>query len=636
MKSLLFYILQVIICSGILYGYYHFALRNKKFHSYNRYYLLAAVIISITIPFLNIPVYFSPVNEQIAAIQTLKVIFLANNERAGIHSSTNLNTGIFTWENIFKLFYFLLAGFIFIRFLIGLFYIRSLLRKYIAEKLDRIYFINTEEPGTPFSFFKWIFWNKKIDLQSGKGEQIFRHELFHIQQRHSWDIIFIELLIAVFWINPFFYLIKKEVRAIHEFLADEFAVNENDKWSYAELLLLQVLSAPHKQLINSFFHNHLKRRIAMITSSKKPGYQYLRKLMVLPVATFVVALFAFTYKTKHNKIESQLLNKEQTKDDASQPKKILLTDNKGNIDSRNIILKNATIKDKHGKMSYLPSLTAPMFYKDTVKPLDGVLFVINGKERPDIKSTSDLDSIMTPNEIGTIKILKGSSAIAKYGEKGKKGVIEIDTKGQKEEIKVNGNNKVHKVIVDEKKEAKIDNIISEKVEKVEEVEVDEKKETKIDNIIFEKVEIDPSFPGGEIAWRKFLEKNLKSPAAAKNDAPEGAYTVWIEFIVNKEGEMSDFRALTNHGYGMEEEALRVMKLSPKWIPAKQNGHIVIAFRKQPVTFVIGRKKETVAISNSVNNSMLNTLYIGVDNGITMSTPGTKPENLLVKNIKRYY
>jgi hypothetical protein len=75
MNSLLFYLLQVIAASGLLYGYYHFALRNKKFHRYNRFYLLLAIVISSLIPFLNIPVYFSE-NETGSSVvlQTLQVI----------------------------------------------------------------------------------------------------------------------------------------------------------------------------------------------------------------------------------------------------------------------------------------------------------------------------------------------------------------------------------------------------------------------------------------------------------------------------------------------------------------------------------------------------------------------------------
>ena len=166
-----------------------------------------------------------------------------------------------------------------------------------VEQFDRIQFVNTSEPGTPFSFFCWLFWNKKIELQSEKGEQIFRHELFHIKQKHSWDIMYLELLTVLLWINPFFHLIKKEVKAIHEFLADQFAVKENQQWEYAELLLMQVLNTK-QQLVNPFFHNQIKRRIAMITTSKKPSHQYLRKMMVLPVAAIVIGLFAFSYQSK--------------------------------------------------------------------------------------------------------------------------------------------------------------------------------------------------------------------------------------------------------------------------------------------------------------------------------------------------
>ena len=81
MRSLLINLLQMIVASGILYGYYHFFLRNKQFHQYNRYYLLAATIISLLIPFFNIPVYFTEEETQASAIlQTLKTIYYSDTE----------------------------------------------------------------------------------------------------------------------------------------------------------------------------------------------------------------------------------------------------------------------------------------------------------------------------------------------------------------------------------------------------------------------------------------------------------------------------------------------------------------------------------------------------------------------------
>jgi TonB-dependent SusC/RagA subfamily outer membrane receptor len=302
MKSILIYLIQVIIFSGLLYGYYHLFLRNNKFHTYNRFYLLAATVTSILIPFINIPLYFNQANEKTSVLyQTLTVISASDPETVAFAINQDLNhTPYLTWQNILWAFYILIAVLVFTRFVVALFKINYLLRNNEVEKLDSIKFINTEEPGTPFSFFRWLFWNNKIKLQSTEGQQVFRHELFHIQQKHSWDIVFTELLTVAFWLNPFFHLIKKEIKAIHEFLADEFAVRDSEHWSYAELLLMQALGTQTNRLTNPFFHNQIKRRIAMITSSKNPTYQYLRKVMILPIAIIVFVLFAFKIKTKES------------------------------------------------------------------------------------------------------------------------------------------------------------------------------------------------------------------------------------------------------------------------------------------------------------------------------------------------
>lgn len=115
--------------------------------------------------------------------------------------------------------------------------------------------------------------------------------------------------------------------------------------------------------------------------------------------------------------------------------------------------------------------------------------------------------------------------------------------------------------------------------------VEEKKEED-ENKIFEKVEIEASFKGGESAWRKYLERNLNGNTPVDNGAPEGTYTVYVQFVVSKDGSISDVRPLTNHGYGMEAEAVRVIKKGPAWTPAVQNGRSVNAYRKQPITFQV--------------------------------------------------
>ena len=107
--------------------------------------------------------------------------------------------------------------------------------------------------------------------------------------------------------------------------------------------------------------------------------------------------------------------------------------------------------------------------------------------------------------------------------------------------------------------------------------------------IFTKVEIEAEYPGGTGAWRKFLERNLNGQVATDNSAPAGQYTVVVRFIVARDGSVSDITPETSVGYGMEQEAVRAIKKAPKWTPAQQNGNIVKAYRRQPITFVVAEE-----------------------------------------------
>jgi TonB-dependent SusC/RagA subfamily outer membrane receptor len=746
MKTILVYGLQMIIASGILYGYYHFFLRNKNFHRYNRYYLLMAVVISIGIPFLNIPVYFTNENtDNSFVMQTLSVIASPAEEETTVSVIAHpTQTGYtwFTWQNIFYALYFLIAIVFVTRILLSVRKIRIISRNYPSEKIGDINFVNTTEPGTPFSFFKWLFWNKEIELQSEKGEQIFRHELFHIQQQHSADIVFIETITAIGWFNPFFHLIKKELKAIHEFLADEYAMQKTESWKYAELLLMQALNTK-QNLVNPFFHTQIKRRIAMITTSQKPGHQYLRKLLVLPFAAIIVALFAFSYKKmkaendsalksgepitivvdaghggtdkgarsvdkKYNEADLTLeiskmimslapeynINVVMTREDenfpdgatnikeglkkrveisnsvnaaaflsvhvnaAGMPKKAttrsgfelyiskrkevendkrlatgildevsriyktdklikqreqpgifvldntataainlecgyitnpkdlaFITDKSNQEKIARAILngvkrfatnKSETISviDKGKQIVDTPKFSPPKL-KDTVPPL----LVINGKVSGRMQTT-EIDKKLSPNDIESITVLKGPSAITKYGEQGRNGVIEIITKKPNDSVTKPADSKPT----------------------LGEVVVTTTDKLSNNDPIFSKVETPPAFPGGLQAWRKFLEKNLDATIPVRDSAQAGTYTILVQFIVDKSGEIRSLKALTKHGHGMEEEVVRAIGKGPKWEPAKQNGHIVNAFHTQPVTFVITEEvKPDITITKSQND-----------------------------------
>ena len=292
---ILLYITKVFISSGILFGYYWLFLRNKRFHHYNRFYLLAALIIPTVISFISIPVFSEPGNTVKEVLyQTITTISAEPINLS--NSATELSSGsVWGWKTLFSVSYLLVCFVLFSIMLRTLFYIIKLRRRYPFESISQLKIYDTGEPGTPFSFFQSIFWNREIQLNSKEGQQVFRHELFHVQQKHSADILFAEFISSIFWINPFFHLIKKELRAIHEFLADQYAVKNEDSSEYAQLLVQRILQTKTLSGSNYFFQTHIKRRIAMITQLKNKKYGYWSRLMVLPVTALLfcgIALYA--------------------------------------------------------------------------------------------------------------------------------------------------------------------------------------------------------------------------------------------------------------------------------------------------------------------------------------------------------
>lgn len=186
-----------------------------------------------------------------------------------------------------------------------------------------------------------------------------------------------------------------------------------------------------------------------------------------------------------------------------------------------------------------------------------ILVVVNGIPVGTLKELKrDLNTLYNPASIEQVNVWKGTEAINKFGDKGKAGVVEIILK----------------------KSVTPEGVIPPPPPKP--------SQNNDDGKIFDRVEVEASFPGGDQMWRKYLERTLNPNTPVDNGAPEGSYTVIIQFVVDKEGNISDVRPLTHHGYGMEAEVMRVIMKGPKWTPAEQDGRKVKAYRKQPVTFQV--------------------------------------------------
>ena len=290
MITILYYLLKVVICSAILYTYYWFVLRNKQFHQYNRFYLMGISFLSWIVPFIKINI----IKEQVIAAP--KVLYFADviaDKNTSLEQEVVLKSAQFTWDNLLLIIAISISLLFIIRFLKSLWNIRKLIKKYPLKKLEYLYLVMTDVKGTPFSFFKYIFWNTSIDLKSEVGKKILAHEVAHVDENHSFDKLLIELQLVIGWFNPITWFIRNELYLIHEFIADQKAIQNNDSSVLAELLLTSAYPTQQHILSNSFLFSPIKRRIQMFTKSKTTKYSYLRRLTILPIMAAMVLLFAF-------------------------------------------------------------------------------------------------------------------------------------------------------------------------------------------------------------------------------------------------------------------------------------------------------------------------------------------------------
>ncbi len=239
-------------------------------------------------------------------------------------------------------------------------------------------------------------------MNTHTGKQIFKHEVAHIQEKHTHDKLFVNILLIFFWCNPFFWLYRKELNMIHEFIADRKAVADRDTASFAAMILQATYPQHRFGLTNNFFYSPIKRRLLMLTKNNNPRVNYITRVMVLPLVVLVFAAFSFKQKT-NNATAATKLN-------------IIpyITDHPGTITLFDSLLKysDATKLTK----DTLPNKNSTITLKSSKQPL----FILDG-----VEADSNILRRLDPNKINSINVLKDRVAFDKYGEKGNNGVIEI-------------------------------------------------------------------------------------------------------------------------------------------------------------------------------------------------------------------
>ena len=256
---LLSYFIKTVLCSGALLAYYWLFLRNQRFHQYNRFYLLGTLTLSLTLPLFSLPILFNTEEKaQSIAYRVVEAITLpsADGMTGPSHGNTTAPsvggttgpsfekanaplaqgatglsvdeatgplagpgtefepvttttqaTPLITWRALALLIYLAGMAWLAASLVRALWQLAQIRRRYPMMPSAGLRLYQTDVKGTPFSFFKSIFWNTQIDINSAAGQRIFRHELYHVKQLHSADTLLAELAIIACWFNPFCWLL---------------------------------------------------------------------------------------------------------------------------------------------------------------------------------------------------------------------------------------------------------------------------------------------------------------------------------------------------------------------------------------------------------------------------------------------
>ncbi len=292
MQLVIAILLKSVFISAILFGYYLLLLRNRPMHRYNRFYLLGSVIASIVIPFQHFEWY----NISATAVAPMSKIFEIVNSGGQEEDIVIRTTSIFTLSNALWALYTLVAMGLLVRSIASLVKIYRVRARAKSEKIGMINIIHTELESAPFSFMNNIFWNDGVSLYSREGSRILKHETVHVEQRHTYDKLLLQLACAIYWINPIYWLMRKELSMVHEFLADGTAIEDGDTDAFATMLLYSHFGVTRHTVVNSFYFSPIKRRLTMLTNTSSTRFLRSRKLGALPLAVAALGLFSFTVR----------------------------------------------------------------------------------------------------------------------------------------------------------------------------------------------------------------------------------------------------------------------------------------------------------------------------------------------------
>lgn len=292
------YNIEVAICLSIFYIIYIIFFKRETFFQINRYVLLAAVGLSLAIPLIEFSAEASTVGFiQPIALETQIneiIIYASTDTSSSFELSTMINLAYYAGFSISLL----ILIFAFLR-LLGI----SAKAHAVMHLSTKVYLI--DDKHNPFTFMNKIFINQSLIGSDGLSEVI-RHEKVHSEQRHSLDILILELVKIIQWFNPVIYLINRELRELHEYIADTQVVGSSDKNSYINTMLSLTLGATVSDLANNFNGIKLIKRLKMITKPASTKSAAMKYILLLPAIAVLVLAFSCKDKVSEPETSSEL------------------------------------------------------------------------------------------------------------------------------------------------------------------------------------------------------------------------------------------------------------------------------------------------------------------------------------------
>ena len=284
------YLIQVTICWAVFYGTYHLFLRQETHFSFSRWYLLAALTLGVSIPIVDWTNYFIHEPESLGHLY----ITPFNTQMAYWDMTVTAEPSTINWYKILMWAYASGCMVFCLRLIHSWARIYAIRRN--SDQVDRGSYtlILTRLHHLPFSFLGSVYCSESMYRESSDVEQILAHEEFHIKARHSFDILFLELLKIVFWFHPLVYLYKFEIQQVHEYQADHAAYQLSTKKQYGQLLLSQVEAAVPMALSNQFFNSQLKNRFKMMTKKSSTRHSVWKYGVLFPMVAFTILLFSYS------------------------------------------------------------------------------------------------------------------------------------------------------------------------------------------------------------------------------------------------------------------------------------------------------------------------------------------------------